>query len=120
MWLPDFCNRIYTATSHPPTPSPSHFAFGERDCRFAYGEGLPLRLWRGIAASLMERDCRFALGEGYVFTAIVWSKIMPKLSVYRIFSLLFLLATATMLQAQTPPSPPIVSDFDWSADRHWL
>ncbi|GEM_PF-6516998 len=45
---------------------------------------------------------------------------MPKLSVYRIFSLLFLLATATMLQAQTPPSPPIVSDFDWSADRHWL
>ncbi len=41
---------------------------------------------------------------------------MPQLSVYRIFSLLFLLATATMLQAQTPPSPPIVSDFDWSAD----
>jgi len=64
MWLPDFCNRIYTATSHPPTPPPSHFAFGEGEKRGRKSLAPPLRLWRGIAASLMERDCRFAYGEG--------------------------------------------------------
>ena len=53
--VPCINRRNYTATPHPPTPAPSRFALGEGEKRSRKSLAPPLRLWRGIAASLWVR-----------------------------------------------------------------